>query len=172
MVMITFAPDLAKPDVSTIVETALFIGVRAHPVLESTQLRWQVKVGPNDIVELESGGEYLERLGGALFLTTKEPAPELAPEEILEHVGWIKWLAERGRNSFQIQLAISRLGFDRICHLAESGRYPHVMLTFADDGPIEIAPSPNQEKKLWHNVRSNFATISEFTFKYDLAAWS
>jgi hypothetical protein len=169
MVAITFHPDLIVPEASTSIETALVIGIRANPALESTQLRWQVKVGPHDTVQLESGGLSLEQLGGALFLTTKEPPPDILPDEPLQHVGWIKWIAERGRQSFQIQLAISRIAFDRVCHLAEMGRYPNAMLTFEDDGPIEISISPHRETKIWNNVKSNFATIREFTLKYDLS---
>ena len=167
MVMITFKPDMIVPDVLAPIETALFVGTRANPPLEVTQLRWQVKVGPEENVELESSGLNLDQLGGALFLTTREPPPETPPDATPEHVGWIKWIADQGRNSFQIQLAISRLAFDRICRLAESGRYPHAILTFKEDGAIDYGLSPNREKKVWHNVQSSFATIGEFTLKYD-----
>src|SRR5260370_36281939 len=85
--MITFQPDMVEPDLRSNVETALFLGVRGNPPLESTQLRWQVKVGPDDIVQLESGGTSLEHLGGALFLTTKEPRPALAPGEPRQPMG-------------------------------------------------------------------------------------
>jgi hypothetical protein len=170
MITITFHPDPVVPDSSTRIETALVIGIRANPALESTQLRWQVKVGPDDLVELESGGLFLQHLGGALFLTTKEPPPDIDPEKTPEHVGWIKWLGELGRQSFQIQLAISRLAFDRISRLAEQGRYPNAMLAFNEEGPIERGVSPDRERKIWNNVRSNFATISEFTLKYDLSS--
>jgi hypothetical protein len=169
MAMITFQPDMVGPDLRSNVETALFLGVRSNPPLESTQLRWQVKVGPDDIVQLESGGTYLERLGGALFLTTKEPRPEVAPGETPQPVGWIKWIAEQGRRSFQVQLAISRIGFDRICELAEKGRYPNAILTFEEGSGIDYGLSPNGEKKIWKNVESSVALVSEFTLKYDLS---
>jgi hypothetical protein len=169
MAMITFQPDMVEPALRSTIETALFLGVRGDPSLESTQLRWQVKVGPDDIVQLESGEAHLERLGGALFLTTKEPRPEVSPGDTPEPIGWIKWIAEQGRRSFQIQLAISRIGFDRVCELAEKGRYPHAILTFAKDGCIDYGPSPNDEKKIWKNVESNVVLVSEFTLKYDFS---
>jgi hypothetical protein len=165
--MITFHPDMIVPDVLAPIETALFVGVRARPALESTQLRWQVKVAPHDSVQLESGGMNLEQLGGALFLTTKEPPPETPDGEPPESMGWIKWIGEQGRQSFQIQLAIARVAFDRICLLAEKGRYPQAILSFKEDGPIEEGLGPNRDKKIWNNVQSNFALISEFTLKYD-----
>jgi hypothetical protein len=169
MAMITFQPDMVEPELRSNVETALFLGVRGNPPLESTQLRWQVKVGPDDIVQLESGGTYLEHLGGALFLTTKEPRPEIAPGETPQPIGWIKWIAEQGRRSFQVQLGISRIGFDRICALAEKGRYPHAILTFEEGSGIDYGLSPNGEKKIWKNVESSVALVSEFTLKYDFS---
>jgi len=169
MAMITFQPDMVEPELRSNVETALFLGVRGNPPLESTQLRWQVKVSADDIVQLESGGTYLEHLGGALFLTTKEPRPEIAPGETPQPIGWIKWIAEQGRRSFQVQLGISRIGFDRICALAEKGRYPHAILTFEEGGGIDYGHSPNGEKKIWKNVESSVALVSEFTLKYDFS---
>jgi hypothetical protein len=157
MAMITFQPDMVEPDLRSSIETALFLGVRGNPSLESTQLRWQVKVGPDDIVQLESGGTYLEHLGGALFLTTKAPRPEVSPGETPEPIGWIKWIA------------ISRIGFDQVCEFAEKGRYPHAILTFEEDGRIDYGLSPNGEKKIWKNVESSFALVSEFTLKYDFS---
>jgi len=169
MAMITFQPDIVAPDPSSPIETALFLGVRGNPSLESTQLRWQVKVGPNDIVQLESGGSHLEHLGGVLFLTTKEPRPEVSSDEAPQRIGWIQWIAEQGRRSFQIQLAISRIGFDRVCNLAADGRYPFAILTFEEDGRIDNGLSPNGEKKIWKNVESSIALVSEFTLKYDFS---
>jgi hypothetical protein len=169
MAMITFQPDMIEPDLRSSIETALFLGVRAIPSLESTQLRWQVKVGPDDIVQLEPGGTYLESLGGALFLTTKEPRPEVSPDETPPPIGWIKWIAEQGRRSFQIQLAISRVGFDRVCGLAGKGRFPHAILTFEEDGPITYGLGLNGEKKIWKNIESRMALVSEFTLKYDFS---
>ena len=169
MTMISFRPDLADPDPNGPIETALFLGVRGEPSLESTQLRWQVRVGTNDIVQLASGATYLEKLGGALFITTKEPRPEITPDETPDPIGWMRWIAEDGRRSFQIQLAISRVGFDRVCLRAEKGHYPDAILTFKDDGRIESVPSPNDNKKLWNNVESKIAFISEFTLRYDFS---
>jgi hypothetical protein len=168
MTMISFQPDHVDPAPNGPLETALFLGVRREPPLESTQLRWQVRVGANDIVELASSGAYLETLGGVLFITTKEPRPEIAPDETPEPIGWLKWIAEDGRRSFQIQLAISRVGFDRVCHRAEKGDYPDAILTFKDDGRIESVPSPDNNKTLWNNVESKIAYISEFTLRYSL----
>jgi hypothetical protein len=170
MTMISFQPDRAATDPSGSIETALFIGVRREPSLESTQLRWQVRVGANDIVQLAGGGTYLEKLGGALFITTKEPRPETSADETPDPIGWLKWIAEDGRRSFQIQLAISRIGFDRILHRAEKGHFPDAILTFKEDGRIESVPSPDNNKKLWNNVESKIAFVSEFTLRYNLAA--
>lgn len=169
MMMISFQPDHADSNASGSIETALFLGVRREPSLESTQLRWQVRVGENDIVQLASGATHLEKLGGALFITTKEPPPEIAADETPNPIGWMKWIAEDGRRSFQIQLAISKVGFDRVCRRAERGHYPDAILTFKDDGRIEAVPSPDNNKKLWNNVESKIAFISEFTLRYNLA---
>jgi hypothetical protein len=170
MVMITFQPDMVEPALQSAIETALFLGVRGNPSLESTQLRWQVKVGPDDTVQLESGGTYLEQFGGALFLTTKEPRPEVVPGETPAPIGWIKWIAERGRRSFQIQLAISRIGFDRVCELAERGRYPDAILTFEEEGPMTRGLDLNDATTMWKNAGSSVALISEFTLRYDFSA--
>jgi hypothetical protein len=169
MTMISFQPDLVDADPNGHIETALFIGVRGEPSLESTQLRWQVRVGTHDIVQLASGATYLEKLGGALFITTKEPRPESGPDATPDPIGWMRWIAEDGRRSFQIQLAISRVGFDRVCLRAEQGHFPDAMLTFKDDGRIERVPSPGDNKKLWNNVESKIALLSEFTLRYDFA---
>jgi hypothetical protein len=169
MTTISFRPDHATSKSTGSPETALFLGVRHEPPLESTQLRWQVRVSANDIVQLASGDAYLDTLGGALFITTKEPRPESAPDETPYPIGWLKWIAEDGRRSFQIQLAISRFGFDRVCQRAEKGHYPDVILTFKDDGRIEPVPSPGNNKKLWNNVETKLAYISEFTLRYDFA---
>jgi hypothetical protein len=167
--MVTFQPDgrAAEPDGS--IETALFLGVRDEPSLESTQLRWQVRLHASDIVQVESGPTYLENLGGALFLTTKEPQPETLPGETRGPIGWMKWIGKHGRRSFQIQLAISGVGFDRVCNLAEKGKYPDAILTFKDDGPIEHGLSPDGNKKIWKNVGSTVALIAEFTLRYDFS---
>jgi hypothetical protein len=171
MTMISFQPDLQLEPTGSI-ETALFLGVRREPSLESTQLRWPVRLSPNDSVQLASSATHLDKLGGALFITTKEPRPEIAQDETPDPIGWMKWLAEDGRRSFQIQLAISRVGFDRVCHRAEQGHYPDAILTFNDDGCIEPVPSPDNNKKLWNNVGSKIALISEFTLRYNLSAAS
>jgi hypothetical protein len=175
MTMISFRPDPLDPDSNGAsdpggpIETALFLGVRHEPSLESTQLRWQVRVGANHIVQLASGSTYLENLGGALFITTKEPPPDIAPDETPAPIGWLRWIGEEGRRSFQIQLAISRIGFDRLSHLAAKGHYPDAILTFKDDGRIERVPSPDDNKVIWNNVESKVAYISEFTLRYDLS---
>jgi hypothetical protein len=166
--MVTFQPDERQTELGGPIETALFLGVREEPTLESTQLRWQVCLHASDIVQLESGATYLENLGGALFLTTKEPQPEMPPGET-RPIGWMKWIGEHGRRSFQIQLAISRVGFDRVCNLAEKGKYPDAILTFRDDGRIEHGLSPEGNKKIWKNVDSTVAHITEFTFRYDFS---
>jgi len=169
MTMISFQPDHLKSDPNGPIETGLFLGVRGDPSLESTQLRWQVRVGANHIVQLASGTTYLENLGGALFITTKEPPREIAPDESPDPIGWIRWIGEDGRRSFQIQLAISRVGFDRVCGRAEKGIYPDGILTFRDDGRFEPVPSPDGNKVLWNNLESKVAFISEFTLRYDLS---
>jgi hypothetical protein len=161
MAMMTFEPDLVEAELRSSIETALFLGVRGNPPLESTQLRWPVKVGPHESVLLQSGA-HLGQLGGALFLTTKEPRPEVAPGETPAPIGWMKWIAEQGRRSFQIQLAISRVGFDRVCGLAEQGRYPHAILTFEEEAGIDDG--------IWKNVESSVALIREFTLRYDFGA--
>jgi hypothetical protein len=166
--MVTFQPDGRKAEPGSSIETALFLGVRAEPSLEATQLRWQVRLHANDIVQLESGATYLENLGGSLFLTTKEPRAELLPDETPGPIGWIKWIGDHGRQSFQIQLAISGVGFDRVCNLAEKGEYPDAILTFKEDGPIEHGLSPNGNKKIWKNAGAAPAYISEFTLRYAL----
>jgi len=117
--MVTFQPDEREAEPGGPIETALLLGVRDEPSLESTQLRWQVCLHASDIVQVESGAIYLENLGGALFLTTKGPQPETPPGETRGPIGWMKWIGEHGRRSFQIQLAISGVGFDRVCNLAE-----------------------------------------------------
>jgi hypothetical protein len=172
MAMITFRPDRVAGAASGPAETALFVGVRAEPSLESTQLRWQVRVGANDTVQLESDATRLESLGGALFLTTREPQEETAAGATPSPIGWMKWIADDGRRSFQIQLAISRVGFDRVCQLAEKGLFPDALLTFKDDGHIEQGSSPDGSKKIWNNVESKLALISEFTFRYDFSAFA
>jgi hypothetical protein len=169
MAMISFQPDSVEADPGGPIETALFLGVRGEPPLESTQLRWQVRVGANDTVQLATSTTYLEKLGGALFLTTKEPRPENAPGEAPAPIGWMRWIAEDGRRSFQIQLAISRVGFDKVCHLAEKGIYPDTILTFNDDGRIEQGIGSDGKKMIWNNAESKVALISEFTLRYDLA---
>ena len=167
--MLTFQPDAREPEPAGPLETALFLGVRGDPSLESTQLRWQVRLHANDIVQLESGTTYLEKLGGALFLTTKEPAPETPPGETPAPIGWMKWMGDHGRRSFQIQLAISGVGFDRACDLAQRGSYPDAILTFKEDGRIEHALSPDGNKKIWNNVASSVALITEYTLRYGLS---
>jgi hypothetical protein len=167
--MVTFQPDEREAETSGSIETALFLGVREEPSLESTQLRWQVRLHQRDIVQVESSATYLENLGGALFLTTKEPQPETPPGETRGPIGWMKWIGEHGRRSFQIQLAISGVGFDRICHLAEKGKYPDAILTFKDDGPIEHGFSPDGNKKIWKNAGSSVALIAEFTLRFDFS---
>jgi len=169
MARITFQPDMVERDPRSAVETALSLGVRGNPSLESTQLRWQVRVGPDDRVQLESGGTSLEHFGGALFLTTKEPRPEVAPGETPPPIGWLKWIAEQGRRSFQIQLAISRIGFDQVCELAEKGRYPHAILTFEEGGGIDDGLGADGGRKIWKNVESRVAIVGEFTLKYDFS---
>jgi hypothetical protein len=166
MVMIAFQPDRVETES---IETALFMGVRGEPSLESTQIRWQVRASSNEIVGLKTGPTYLQQLGGALFLTTREPRDETAPGETPKPIGWMKWIADDGRRSFQIQLAISALGFDRVCRLAEKGRYPDAILTFRDDGPIDFLNSAEGDKKMWNNIESKFAFISEYTLRYDLS---
>jgi hypothetical protein len=167
--MMTFQADRREPEPSGSIETALFLGVRHEPALESTQLRWQVHLHANDIVQLESSSIYLENLGGALFLTTKPRQIEIPPSETPVPIGWMKWIGDRGRRSFQIQLAISAVGFDRVCDLAEKGKYPDAILTFKDDGAIEHGLSPDGNKKIWNNVASTVALISEFTLRYDFS---
>jgi hypothetical protein len=168
MTMISFQPDPADSDRNSPIETALFLGVRGEPSLEATQLRWQVRVGSHQIVQLASGGAYLENLGGAIFITTKEPLPEHAQDDTPDPIGWMRWIAEDGRRSFQIQLAISRIGFDRVWGRAETGHYPDAILTFKEDS-IERVPSPDDTKVLWNNVASKVAYISEYTLRYDLS---
>lgn len=168
--MLTFQPDgRREAEPGGPLETALFLGVRGDPSLESTQLRWQVRLHANDIVQLESGATYLEKLGGALFLTTKEPAVETPPGETSAPIGWMKWMGELGRRSFQIQLAISGVGFDRVSKLAQKGKYPDAILTFNDDGRIEHGLSPDGNKKIWNNVGSTVALVTEYTLRYDLS---
>jgi hypothetical protein len=167
--MVTFQPDGRQAEPGPSIETALFLGVRGEPPLEATQLRWQVHLHTDDIVQLESGGIYLENLGGSLFLTTKEPRAELPPGETPGPIGWMKWVGDQGRHSFQIQLAISGVGFDRVCNLAEKGKYPDAILTFKEDGPIEHGLSLDGNKKIWKNAGSTVAFISEFTLRYDLS---
>jgi hypothetical protein len=167
--MVTFQPDPREAEAGGSLETALFLGVRQEPSLESTQLRWQVRLHANDIIQLESSATYLANLGGALFLTTKQPQAETPPGETPAPIGWMKWVADHGRRSFQIQLAISGVGFDRVCALAENGKYPDAILTFKDDGPLEHGLSPDGNKKIWNNVGSTVALISEFTLRYDFS---
>ena len=168
--MVTFQPDRREAETRGAIETALFLGVREEPSLESTQLRWQVRLHPNDVIQVEGGATYLENLGGALFLTTKEPQPESLPGETRGPIGWMKWLGEHGRRSFQIQLAISGVGFDRICRLAEKERYPDAILTFKDEGPIEHGFSPDGNKKIWKDAGLAVAPIAEFTLRYDFSS--
>jgi hypothetical protein len=167
--MLTFQPDGREAEPGGSIETALFLGVRDEPALESTQLRWQVRLQAGDIVQVENGATYLENLGGALFITTKEPPPETPPDETRGPIGWMRWIGEHGRRSFQIQLAISGVGFDRVCHLAEKGKYPDAILTFKDDGQMEHGLSPDGNKKIWNNVGSTVALITEFTLRYDFS---
>ena len=148
------------------IETALFLGVRRDPPLESTQLRWQVKAGVQETVQLESG-HALEILGGALFVTTKEPKLEIADGEIPPPLGWIRWIGDDGRRSFQIQLAISRVGFDRLCDLAQQARYPHAILAFAEDGGIGGLSEAQSDVKIWKNIEAKRVLIDEYTFRYD-----
>jgi hypothetical protein len=167
--MVTFQPDRGEAEPGGPIETALFLGVRGEPSLESTQLRWQVRLHVNDIVQLETGTTFLENLGGALFLTTKEPRAETAPGETPDPIGWMRWIGDHGRRSFQVQLAISGVGFDRVCNLAAKGKYPDAILTFKDDGRIEHVQSPDGNKKIWQNAGSPVALITEFTLRYDFS---
>jgi hypothetical protein len=166
MTMITFEPDMQDAALSDPIETALFLGVRGDPPLESTQLRWQVKTSAQQTVQLESG-HGLESLGGALFVTTREPRIEIADGEIPPPLGWIRWIGDSGRRSFQIQLAISRIGFDRLCALAQEGRYPHAILTFAEDGSIGALSEAQGEIKIWKNIEANKVLIDEYTLRFD-----
>jgi hypothetical protein len=168
MVMIAFEPDRLEAQ-RELNETALFVGVRGDPPLESTQLRWQVRASTNDVVELKMGPTYLQQLGGALFLTTREPRVQTAEGEIPPPIGWMRWIANNGHRSFHIQLAISAIGFDRVCHQAEKGKYPDAILTFQEDGPIDFLDRDKGHKKKWNNVESKHAYISEYTLRYDLA---
>ena len=168
MTMITFEPDRQDAALSESIETALFLGVRRDPPLESTQLRWQVKTSAQETVQLESG-HALESLGGALFVTTKEPKLEVADGEIPPPLGWIRWIGDDGRRSFQIQLAVSRVGFDRLCGLAQQGRYPHAILTFAKDGSIGALSEAQSDVKIWKNIEAGRVFIDEYTFRYDFA---
>lgn len=165
--MVTFQPD--GREASGAIETSLSLGVRDEPSLEASQLRWQVRLHPCDILQVEGSAAYLENLGGALFLTTKDP--ETQPDETRGPIGWMKWIGEDGRRSFQIQLAISGVGFDRICRLAEKGKYPDAILTFKQDGPIEHGFSPDGNKKIWKNAGSAVALIAEFTLRYDFSSF-
>jgi hypothetical protein len=167
--MVTFQPDRRDAEPGPSIETALFLGVRAEPSLEATQLRWQVRLHADDIVQLESGPSYLENLGGSIFVTTKEPRAELQADETPGPIGWLKWIGDHGRHSFQIQLAISAMGFDRVCNLAERGKYPDAILTFKEDGSIEHGLSPDGNKKIWKNLAASPALIAEFTLRYDLS---
>jgi hypothetical protein len=167
--MVTFQPDKREAESGPSIETALFLGVRADPALEATQLRWQVRVHADDRVQLESGDSYLENLGGSLFITTKEPRADLQPNETPGPIGWLKWIGDHGRHSFQIQLAISAVGFDRVCNLAEKGKYPDAILTFKEDGSIEHGLSPTGNKMIWKNGGASPAFITEFTLRYDLS---
>jgi hypothetical protein len=166
MTMITFEPDMQDCAVSESIETALFLGVRGHPYLESTQLRWQVKTRAQDTVQLESG-HALDGLGGALFVTTREPKVEITDGELPPPLGWIRWIGDDGRRSFQIQLAISRVGFDRLCDLAQQGRYPHAILTFAADCGIGELSEAQSEVKIWKNIEAKKVLVDEYTFRYD-----
>jgi hypothetical protein len=167
--IVTFQPDGRQAEPGPSIETALFLGVRGEPPLEATQLRWQVRLHANEIVQLESGATYLENLGGSLFLTTKEPRAELPADETPGPIGWMKWIGDHGRRSFQIQLAISGVGFDRVCNLAEKGKFPDAILTFKEDGAIEHGLSPEGNKKIWKNAGSTPAFIAEFTLRYALS---
>lgn len=167
--MVTFQPDERDADSGVAIETGLFLGVREEPALESTQLRWQVRLHPSDIFQVESSGTYLEELGGALFITTKEPLAEMQPGETRGPVGWMKWIGNNSRRSFQIQLAISAAGFDRVCRLAEKGQYPDAILTFKEDGPIEHGFSPEGNKKVWTKDSPVVALLAEFTLRYDFS---
>jgi hypothetical protein len=166
MTMITFEPDMQDAVSSESFETALFLGVRGDPALESTQLRWQVRTSAPETVQLESG-QALESLGGALFVTTKEPRMQTADGEIPAPLGWIRWMGDGGRRSFQIQLAISRVGFDRLCDLAQQGRYPHAILTFVEDGAIAALSETQRDVKIWKNVEAKKVYVDEYTFRYD-----
>src|ERR1700730_8316373 len=168
MVMIAFEPDRLEAQREPN-ETALFVGVRGDPPLESTQLRWQVRASTNDVVELGTGPTYLQQLGGALFLTTREPRVQTAEGEIPPPIGWMRWIANNGHRSFHIQLAISAIGFDRVCHLAEKGKYPDAILTFQDDGPIDFLDRAKGDKKKWNNIKSKLAYIRKYTLRYALA---
>ena len=167
--MVTFKPDEREADTAGPIETGLFLGVREEPALESTQLRWQVRLHPSDIIQIEDSATYFENLGGALFITTKEKSAETDAVETRGPIGWLKWIGDNGRRSFQIQLAISGVGFDRICQLAEKGLFPDAILTFKEDGPIEHGLSPEGNKKIWTDVSSNVALIAEFTLRYDFS---
>jgi hypothetical protein len=81
----------------------------------------------------------------------------------------MRWIGDHGRRSFQVQLAISGVGFDRVCNLAAKGKYPDAILTFKDDGRIEHVQSPDGDKKIWQNAGSPVALITEFTLRYDFS---
>lgn len=166
MTRITFEPDMQDAASSESIETALFLGVRGDPRSESTQLRWQVKASVRETVQLESG-QALESLGGPLFVTTKEPKVEMADGQSPGPLGWIRWIGDDGRRSFQIHLAISFVGFDRLCGLAQQGRYPHAILTFAEDGSIGALTEAQSDVKIWKNIEAKRVLIDEYTFRYD-----
>jgi hypothetical protein len=66
--MVTFRPDEREAEPGGPVETALFLGVREEPSLESTQLRWQVRLHAGDIVQVESAGNAARRNAGPYWL--------------------------------------------------------------------------------------------------------
>jgi hypothetical protein len=167
MPLLTFRPDFVETPPVDRIETALFFGIRRNPPLESTQLRWQVRLSQGESLKLETGGA-LEHWGGALFLTTKEPPPEALSDTAPAAIGWMRWIASDGRRSFQIQLAISRVGFDRVYALAANGHYPDAILNFRGDDSVQ--EDAEVQGTSWKNVESSVAELSEFTLRYDLAS--
>jgi hypothetical protein len=85
--IITFNPDVLDSQMAESPRECAFFIIAHGDAQESSQIRWQVTVGADDSVQLETG-DFLERLGGALFLTARErPTATEQPDAC----GWIRW---------------------------------------------------------------------------------
>jgi hypothetical protein len=142
----------------------MFLNVSGSPRKISNQVRWQVVVGDDDMVVLESGGDFAS-FAGTLFVCAEEP--RLVSHGVQGQApanGAID--CDSSRTCYQIELWVSQETFAQVSDLAMRGIFPMVTLTFKDGCGIEYAGAPDGALKNWDNVRRTHVPIAEFSLRY------